>query len=50
LVRCPFSSLLASSTGKKQWALLLDALDPKLTSTTDRNLMAAIRAFTGTPD
>lgn len=50
LVRCPFSSLLASSTGKKQWSLLLDALDPKLTSTTDRNLMAAIRAFTGTPD
>jgi len=45
-----FSSILASSTGKKQWGLLLDALDPKLTSTTDRNLMAVIRAFTGTPD
>jgi hypothetical protein len=45
-----YSSLLASSVGRSQWARLLDILEPKLTSTTDRNLMAAIRAFTGTPD
>lgn len=45
-----FSSLLASSTGRKQWGPLLDALEPKLTSTTDRTLMTAIRAFAGMPD
>lgn len=45
-----YSSLLASSVGRSQWALLLDALEPKLTRTTDRALMAAIRAFTGNPD
>ena len=32
-----------------QWRVLLDILDPKLTSNTDRSLMAAIRAFTGKP-
>lgn len=41
---------LANAVGRKQWARLLDILDPKLTSTTDRDLMTAIRAFTGTPD
>ena len=45
-----YSSLLASSVGRAQWARLLDILEPKLTSTTDRTLMAAIRAFTGNPD
>ena len=45
-----YSSLLSSSVGRKQWVRLLDILEPKLTSTTDRNLMSAIRAFTGTPD
>ena len=45
-----FSSLLASTTGRRQWAQLLDALEPKLTSNTDRNLMEAVRNFTGTPD
>ena len=45
-----YSSLLSTRVGSFQWAQLLDALEPKLTSTTDRNLMAGIRAFTGAPD
>jgi hypothetical protein len=45
-----YSSLLGTHVGGIQWAQLLDALEPKLTSTTDRNLMAGIRSFTGTPD
>jgi hypothetical protein len=38
------------SVAQRQWAALLDILEPKLISTTDRELLAAIRAFTGTPD
>ncbi len=45
-----YSSLLGTNVGRYQWAELLDALEPKLTNTSDRNLMAGIRAFTGTPD
>lgn len=45
-----FSSLLSSSVGEARWAKLLDFLDPKLTSNTDRKLMVAIRDFPGTPD
>jgi hypothetical protein len=45
-----YSSLLAGSVGRAQWGRLLDILEPKLTSTTDRNLIAAIRAFSGKPD
>lgn len=45
-----YSSLLSNSVGRNQWAELLDVLEPKLTSTTDRTLMAAIRGFSGTPD
>ncbi|MEH6796689.1 MAG: hypothetical protein V7694_21400 [Rhodococcus sp. (in: high G+C Gram-positive bacteria)] len=45
-----YASLLSSRVGQHQWAQLLDALEPKLTSTTDRNLMAGIRGFTGLPD
>lgn len=45
-----YSSLLASSVGRKQWGDLLEILEPKLTSTIDRNLMTAIRAFSGRPD
>lgn len=45
-----YSSLLSSRVGANQWLQLLDALEPKLTSTRDRNLMSGIRAFTGTPD
>lgn len=45
-----YSSLLGGRVGQAQWAELLDILEPKLTSTIDRNLMAAIRGFSGTPD
>jgi hypothetical protein len=45
-----FSSLLASSVGASRWAQLLDLLDSKLTSNTDRKLMEAIRGFSGPPD
>lgn len=41
------SSLLSSTVGRHQWAEVLDILEPKLTSTRDRNLMEAVRAFTG---
>lgn len=44
------SSLLTNSTAQEQWEELLDALEPKLTSTRDRKLMGAIRAFTASPD
>jgi hypothetical protein len=45
-----FSSLLGSTSGQMRWGKLLDLLDHKLTSNTDRKLMAAIRAFHGAPD
>jgi hypothetical protein len=45
-----FSSLLGSTVGQSRWDTLLDLLDPKLTSNTDRKLMGAIREFPGTPD
>ncbi|PID54565.1 MAG: hypothetical protein CSB46_01835 [Micrococcales bacterium] len=45
-----YSALLEGSVGRAQWERLLDILEPKLTSTTDRTLMAAIRAFPGKPD
>jgi hypothetical protein len=45
-----YSSLLIGRVGQAQWSDLLDILEPKLTSTIDRNLMAAIRGFTGAPD
>ena len=43
-------SSLGGRVGLAQWAELLDILEPKLTSTIDRNLMEAIRGFCGTPD
>lgn len=45
-----YSSLMGGRVGEMQWAELLDILEPKLTSTLDRNLMTAIRGFPGTPD
>jgi hypothetical protein len=45
-----YSSLLSERVAQRQWGEMLDILDPKLTSTTDRNLMKAIRKFQGTPD
>jgi len=44
------SSVLWSSSGRRQWAALLDLLEPKLTLPADRALFDAIRAFPGTPD
>lgn len=44
------SSLLSTSTGRRQWSALLDVLEPKLTRAVDRALYDAVRAFTGTPD
>jgi hypothetical protein len=44
------ASLLDSNVGRNQWTLLLDLLEPKLTTNTDRALMSAIRQFSGTPD
>lgn len=45
-----YSSLLGGRVGQAQWVELLNILESKLTSTIDRNLMAAIRGFSGTPD
>lgn len=45
-----FSSLFATSVGRHQWQLVLDMLEPKMISRPDRDLMTAIRAFTGSPD
>jgi hypothetical protein len=44
------SSVLWSSTGRKQWAELLELLEPKLTRPRDRALYDAVRTFSGTPD
>lgn len=44
------SSLLWASSARRQWGQLLDILEPKLTRRSDRDLLTAIRAFTGTPD
>ncbi|MEU4523451.1 hypothetical protein AB0F52_32655 [Amycolatopsis sp. NPDC024027] len=41
---------LWAQVGRQRWDALLDILEPKLTSSADRALMAAVRAFTGTPD
>ena len=43
------SSVLRSSTGQRQWAKLLDLLEPKLTRSTDMVPYDAVRAFTGPP-
>lgn len=45
-----YSSLISGRVGQAQWSELLDILEPKLTSTIDRNLLTAIRGFPGTPD
>ncbi len=44
------SAKLWKSVARKQWAKLLDILEPKLTSPADRALIKAIREFSGTPD
>jgi hypothetical protein len=44
------SSLLRFDIPRRQWAELLDILEPKLTRRSDRDLMEQIRGFSGTPD
>ncbi len=44
------ASRLQTSIARGQWKDLLDLLEPKLTRHDDRELLEAIRAFTGTPD
>ncbi|WP_433782181.1 hypothetical protein ACQPX6_19985 [Actinomycetospora sp. CA-101289] len=44
------SSSLGSEVGQGQWAELLDLLESKLTRPVDRELLAAIRGFSGRPD
>jgi hypothetical protein len=44
------SAKLWSPVSKRQWAKLLDILEPKLTSPADRTLIKAIHDFTGSPD
>jgi hypothetical protein len=45
----PIAAKLHQSLPQRQWATLLDTLEPKLTSRRDRDLLAAIRAHTGSP-
>ena len=44
------SSLLTSTSARRQWNILVDLLEPKVISSSDRNLVAALRGFSGTPD
>jgi len=44
------SSLLWADSARRQWLELLEILEPKLTRRSDRELLAAIRAFPGTPN
>lgn len=44
------SSKLRYSLPRQQWAVLLDIIEPKLTSRRSRALMDAVRSFTGNPD
>jgi hypothetical protein len=44
------SSVLRSTTARRQWESLLDILEPKMTRRFDRALFDAVRSFTGTPD
>jgi len=44
------SGRLQLSRSRTKWAELIDLIAPKLTGRSDRDLLAAVRAFTGTPD
>ncbi|MPZ64535.1 MAG: hypothetical protein GEU83_03120 [Pseudonocardiaceae bacterium] len=44
------SSLLWTDSARRQWWALLEILESKLTRRSDRELLAAIRVFPGTPD
>jgi hypothetical protein len=44
------ASLLRTSVARRQWTKLLDILEPKFTSGRDRELIQAVRDFSGRPD
>lgn len=44
------SSRLTTRPARTQWPDLLDIIEPKLTRSSDKDLLAALRAFSGTPD
>ncbi|MGX5653177.1 hypothetical protein ACWKWC_00185 [Geodermatophilus nigrescens] len=44
------SSLLTTTSARRQWSRLLDVLEPKVVASRDRELVAALRDFAGTPD
>lgn len=44
-----FSSLLSTSVGQRQWNAALDILEPKMISRPNRDLMRAIKEFSGQP-
>ncbi|MFD3807672.1 hypothetical protein ACFWSF_23075 [Streptomyces sp. NPDC058611] len=46
----PISAKLWSAKPQARWKKLLDIIEPKLTARSDRELLEAVRAFTGTPD
>jgi hypothetical protein len=45
----PVAAKLNQRLPQRQWETLLDMLEPKLTSRRDRDLLDAIRAYTGSP-
>ena len=44
-----FSSLLSTPVGQRQWNKVLDILEPKMISRPNRDLMEAIKEFSGQP-
>ena len=44
------SSRLSTASAREQWPDLLDIVEPKLARRSDRELLRAIREFSGTPD
>ena len=47
--QAPISAKLHQTLPQRQWATLLDILEPKLTSRRSRDLLAAVRAHKGSP-
>ena len=44
------SSRLSTPPARNQWPDLLDIIEPKLTRSSDKDLLTALRSFTGSPD
>lgn len=45
-----FSSLLGTRIGQRQWKQILEILEPKIVSRPDRDLLKAIKEFSGEPE